>query len=226
MATASVNHSVTKFIIILLILILSISVLYILFYNKPAVRSRQSLLISAEQQQSIILSKECFNTKCSNRLSHSDALAYEKCSASAKISQPSETDCVFLKDNNRSTITLSSFPGSGNTWVRGLLQKATGYCTGALFCDAYLRKHGFAGEGVLSGSAVLVTKNHYPISTVHNRFDYHITFTKAILLIRDPFKAIIADWNRAKWENKSLMNDTLNSHTAVVGEEYFSKCYL
>ena len=27
-------------------------------------------------------------------------------------------------------VGLVSFPGSGNTWVRGLLQKATGVCTG------------------------------------------------------------------------------------------------
>ena len=196
------------------------SVSYTLYYNKPLAAVRQS---PAEQQQSIILSKECFNTKCSNRLSRSDGLAYERCSTSAKSSQPSETDCVFLKDNNRSAISLSSFPGSGNTWVRGLLQKATGYCTGTIVCDEYLRKHGFAGQGVISGSAVLVTKTHVPSSTFDDsQFDYHITFKRGILIIRDPFKAIIADRHLSK---ASAMNDILpNHHTAVIGKEYFSKC--
>ena len=30
----------------------------------------------------------------------------------------------------RGPVGLVSFPGSGNTWVRGLLQQATGICTG------------------------------------------------------------------------------------------------
>jgi hypothetical protein len=30
-------------------------------------------------------------------------------------------------------VGLVSFPGSGNTWVRGLLQKVTGICTGMYF---------------------------------------------------------------------------------------------
>ena len=31
---------------------------------------------------------------------------------------------------NRSAVPLLSYPGSGNTWTRGLLEKATGRCTG------------------------------------------------------------------------------------------------
>ena len=195
-----------------------ISVIHTIYCRKPVVR--QSLLRIQEEQKSIgILSaeqQECLDTKCSNHLSTSDGLAYERCSEG---SQPSETDCVLLKDANRSAISLSSFPGSGNTWVRGLLQKATGYCTGAIACDEDLRKHGFAGEGVISGSAVLVTKTHKPSSTFNNsQFDYHVTFKKGILILRDPFKAVIANWN--------LRNATLNlRHTAVIGEENFSKCY-
>jgi len=32
----------------------------------------------------------------------------------------------FLSEKNRPTIALVSFPGSGNTWLRYLLQQATG----------------------------------------------------------------------------------------------------
>ena len=39
-----------------------------------------------------------------------------------------------------SVIVLASFPGSGNSWVRQLLESATGIYTGALYCDgAYVR---------------------------------------------------------------------------------------
>ena len=41
---------------------------------------------------------------------------------------------------------LWSFPGSGNTWVRQLIEVATGVSSGSAYIDAELMKHGFAGE--------------------------------------------------------------------------------
>ena len=38
--------------------------------------------------------------------------------------------CHFMDGSRRAAVALASFPGSGNTWVRGLLEKATGVCTG------------------------------------------------------------------------------------------------
>ena len=38
--------------------------------------------------------------------------------------------CHFMDGAHRSAVALISFPGSGNTWIRGLLEKATGICTG------------------------------------------------------------------------------------------------
>ena len=38
--------------------------------------------------------------------------------------------CHFMDGTNRYPVALVSFPGSGNTWVRGLLEQATGICTG------------------------------------------------------------------------------------------------
>ena len=38
--------------------------------------------------------------------------------------------CVFIDPTNRSAVALVSLPGSGNTWLRGLLERATGVCTG------------------------------------------------------------------------------------------------
>ena len=60
------------------------------------------------------------------------------------------TPCTFFNGTARKTATLLiSFPGSGNTWFRGLLQQATGVCTGSHKCDGDLRRHGFPGEGVI-----------------------------------------------------------------------------
>ena len=38
--------------------------------------------------------------------------------------------CRFMNGTNRAPVALASLPGSGNTWVRGLLEQATGICTG------------------------------------------------------------------------------------------------
>ena len=38
--------------------------------------------------------------------------------------------CRFMDGTNRYPVALASLPGSGNTWVRGLLEQATGICTG------------------------------------------------------------------------------------------------
>ena len=38
--------------------------------------------------------------------------------------------CHFQNGTYRHPVALASFPGSGNTWMRGLLQKTTGICTG------------------------------------------------------------------------------------------------
>ena len=40
--------------------------------------------------------------------------------------------CHFMDGSNRAPVGLISFPGSGNTWVRGLLEQATGICTGEI----------------------------------------------------------------------------------------------
>lgn len=41
-----------------------------------------------------------------------------------------EGDCCFMNGSGRLVVGLGSFPGSGNTWLRGLLEKTTGICTG------------------------------------------------------------------------------------------------
>ena len=58
-------------------------------------------------------------------------------------------------------VALASPPGSGNTWVRHLIQLATGYQTGSSFIDEELKNNGFPGEGIANGSVVAV-KVHGP----------------------------------------------------------------
>ena len=41
--------------------------------------------------------------------------------------------CRFMNGTHRAAVALASCPGSGNTWVRGLLEQATGICTGECY---------------------------------------------------------------------------------------------
>ncbi|CAH0713986.1 unnamed protein product, partial [Brenthis ino] len=86
-------------------------------------------------------------------------------------------------------VALVSFPGSGNTWLRYLLQQVTGIVTGSIYMDYGLRNHGFPAENVTDGS-VLVVKTHEAPPLEPDKFK------SAILLIRNPRDAILADFNR------------------------------
>lgn len=88
-----------------------------------------------------------------------------------------------------SVVALVSYPGSGNTWLRYLLQQVTGIVTGSIYMDYGLRMHGFPAENVTDGS-VLVVKTHEAPPADLNKFQ------SAILLIRNPRNAILADFNR------------------------------
>ncbi|XP_049878969.1 WSCD family member CG9164-like isoform X2 [Pectinophora gossypiella] len=87
-------------------------------------------------------------------------------------------------------VGLASFPGSGNTWLRYLLQQATGILTGSVYLDPGLRMHGFPAENVTDGS-VLVVKTHETLHTYRNSI-----FKSTIILIRNPRDAILAEYNR------------------------------
>ncbi|KAF5286574.1 hypothetical protein FQA39_LY16257 [Lamprigera yunnana] len=89
----------------------------------------------------------------------------------------------------KSPVALASFPGSGNTWLRYLLQQATGLYTGSVYKDYGLLKSGFPAESVSNGS-VLVVKTHEWGANSRKMF------TKAVLLVRAPAPAIQAEFNR------------------------------
>ena len=86
----------------------------------------------------------CSDPVCSEYLTQQDKKNFEKCTSRARMwySQLfNDTDvtlslgkCHFMNGINRAPVALVSFPGSGNTWVRGLLEQATGVCTGRCVC--------------------------------------------------------------------------------------------
>ena len=83
------------------------------------------------------LSKPCPATDvfCRTRLSPTEDQQFSKCTDKCerqmqKFGTVKNGSCRFLDGRGRLPVALASFPGSGNTWMRGLLEKVTGVCTG------------------------------------------------------------------------------------------------
>nr|XP_020668131.1 WSC domain-containing protein 1 isoform X1 [Pogona vitticeps]XP_020668132.1 WSC domain-containing protein 1 isoform X1 [Pogona vitticeps] len=101
------------------------------------------------------------------------------------------TDRRFLPTKSKAFVALSSFPGAGNTWVRHLIEHATGFYTGSYYFDGTLYNKGFKGE-----------KDHWRsrrticVKTHESGRKEIETFDSAILLIRNPYKSLVAEFNR------------------------------
>ncbi|XP_026318227.1 WSCD family member AAEL009094-like [Hyposmocoma kahamanoa] len=112
------------------------------------------------------------------RLPLQDIPTVEWCKELRNISEP------------RNPVCLISGPGSGNTWLRYLLQQATGIITGSVYKDESLLMQGFPGESRKDGSVLLV-KSHGPMDFTSNL----VQFDSVVLLIRNPKDSILAAFN-------------------------------
>ena len=77
----------------------------------------------------------CEDVLCSEFLTQEDLRQVDRCTKRLHFRQKGQTlvpSCHFMNGASSQTanVALISFPGSGNTWIRGLLEKATGICTG------------------------------------------------------------------------------------------------
>eukprot|EP00093_Oithona_nana_P005622 05622.XXX_290439_289796_1 [CDS] Oithona nana genome sequencing. len=86
-------------------------------------------------------------------------------------------------------------PGSGNTWVRHLIQLATGIFTGSEYDGETTEK--FPGGFIGNGSAVVIKDHLFEMKT--KRYD------RALLLVRNPLHQILAFTD---WKTRNLHNNT------------------
>ena len=189
--------------------------------------------------------KNCHKSHCKEYLSPYELLSMRGClqrtalrTVNGQLNLISllikENDCNFMDGTDRMPVALASTEGSGNTWIRGLLEKSTGICTGFLYCDYVMRREGFIGETIKSGS-VLVIKTHtvtpqwYGVEYAHPIRDEPY-YGSAVYILRNPYKALIAEWNRRATngiiKKKHLPHN--DSHTNVVPKEYWGKslCFM
>lgn len=176
------------------------------------------------------VSKNCSDKHCTSLLSDHESIHYKVCQSRAFAMTRVNPDnipytCAFRKSRGQDPVGLVSIPGSGNTWVRGLLEKATGICTGSIYCDIPLRDNGFVGESVRDDS-VIVVKSHtsdyqWRTQRVQVRNPEDALYGSAILLIRNPFDTLVAERHRTKILDRHLRDDM--SHVGRIAESEFGK---
>ncbi|KAL4227618.1 hypothetical protein ACF0H5_013059 [Mactra antiquata] len=99
---------------------------------------------------------------------------------------------------------------SGNTWLRHLLQMATGIGTTSQYCDIQLLKGGYPFECARKDFAkFIVKKTHMP--NIKDKKPQDLTslqdYQRAVVIIRDPYTFIVAN--------------VYSGHTEVVPESNF-----
>lgn len=146
-------------------------------------------------------------------LTHDELTPYIPCS------------CRLLKKPLRGRALLVSLPGSGNTWVRTMLERVTGVCTGSLSCDPSLRVRGMCGENVVS-PLLLVVKSHshevvWSLPSEKESKEEATFYVDAVIFVhRDPYAAIVAERHRAASDQHRYSVKT-NPHITHVGSEAF-----
>ena len=190
-----------------------------------------------DSRDAMRMDDNCEKRHCSEHLTSRERVVQKKCMREVfRHMDPSEiktslreNSCRFIDGKNRLPVALASAEGAGNTWLRGLLERASGVCTGFIHCDYVMRQSGFIGEGVKSGS-VLVVKTH-SIEPQWNGVTYtepnpkHPYFGSGIFVIRDPYKSLVAEWNR-RITNLVLIPNGIEhneSHINTIPEEYWSE---
>lgn len=249
------KHWKRLFVATLVLLVCGSCWIYSCFHNSYSRDShlkqlRQNLIAVTENQILPSEYKQTEEAKADNQmhlslLSENELEAFRKCESQVQkktkinptLINPS---CSFMNGTGRKAIALVSETGSGNTWVRGLLEKVTGVCTGAIYCDAALRNSGMVGEFVI-GPSVSVVKTHTPdyqwegVAHPHREADPNHKdgyYGSAVLLVRNPFDAFVSEWNRfvtiQKLETQNSTNLsgkylTDDSHTYTLGKEMFGE---
>ena len=146
-----------------------------------------------EQFHSVLVIEE-------NRITKNIATMTKK---SDPLRQKSNKKCPIIpgyrnNSEEESLVAMASFPGTGNTWLRYSLEQYTGILTGSLYNDSVLREE-LRGEGISDGR-VSAIKMHGFSHSKEKLFEFdpvlNCSFKKAIILMRHPKEAIIAETNR------------------------------
>ncbi|KAM0754731.1 hypothetical protein T439DRAFT_377165 [Meredithblackwellia eburnea MCA 4105] len=93
---------------------------------------------------------------------------------------------------------LASYPRSGNSLLRSLVQRTTGYASGSMYCDQELVG---ALVGECNNTDFFFYKSHFPSggllnAQVQQNPNYWRSFDQVVYLERNPLDAFYSDWHR------------------------------
>ena len=147
--------------------------------------------------------------------------------------------------NQFSLIPLLSYPGSGNTWLRYLIEQATNYCTGSVYNDIRLGKNLKCEmtDYKLLNTVVVKTHNIKNVKNSNEQDSSKPPFEACIFIIRNPKHAILSlfalqlsrshtkpltenDFNSDLWKKSNFRQSVFNTwlNTYYDGINYCSKC--
>lgn len=132
-----------------------------------------------------------------------------------QISKSSDGSFMDFLRKSLGVSLLVSYPRSGNTLLRTLLERTTGIVTGSdtrpdrTLSKALAEAHNLVGEGLVHRSKTCFIKTHWPERIGCQVFEGH----RAILIVRNPFDAIDSYWN---------LNVT-NTHTETVTDDVYAR---
>lgn len=136
-------------------------------------------------------------------------LSLESDVQSGDIDSECARDVKLGEEGQFPNVFLTSFPGSGNTWARTLVEDITGYYTGSVYVDKSLGREGLLGEyeDPHNGRTIAIK--------AHGMNGMAKKAAGVILLIRNPFDAMLSEFNRRESADHtgsadiSLFNTTL-----------------
>lgn len=108
---------------------------------------------------------------------------------------------------------IASYPRSGNTLLRSLIERVTNLVTGSdtrpdrTLSRSLAVEHGLVGEGLTQSHLTPVVKTHYPERSGYRKF----SASRIILLVRNPYDAIDSYWNMC----------CTNTHTESITEDIY-----
>ncbi|XP_071830998.1 sialate:O-sulfotransferase 2-like [Apostichopus japonicus] len=120
-----------------------------------------------------------------------------------RIDDLDEEECQAMMDDvivapaySMPLTALASFPRSGNTWTRSLLQVATGYSTGSVHWESE-RNRQRVQEWFLAGTEDYMRQTGVCVKTHEFSIDHIPIFNNgAIILIRNPYYSVVSDYFR------------------------------
>ncbi len=132
---------------------------------------------------------------------------------SARVGKLQLVTRFLPRDVECNKVLLVSYPRSGNSFLRKLIEHHTGIITGSdsrtnRVLTSALLACGFYGEGI-TDSSVLVVKSHYPERMGYVKFGVK----KVILLVRNPFDALESYFHMGMTDthNKNLTSEAFLS---------------